>query len=487
MLDSMMDRRRLIGATIALSAVPALARAQPAADLLATAFVAAINEPLARKPFIAVHASEAGLKARPEAEWLEMMDKIRTTSGGVDFVRSWTGANSVRIRVKTRRQSFERDLVLFLDPKAPGKVSSLNIRPRPVRYDPGVPDKPMTREALRDAIAARVKFATDRDEFSGAIRILTPDGQVFLEAAHGIANRDTGTPIKTTDRFHLASADKSFTALLIGRLIDAGKLTLDTKIIEVLPAYANRDAAAKITVRHLLSHSAGLGMLFERKGYDKHKPNTTVTELLPYFWAEAPRYEPGTSSGYSNEGFLVLGAMVETLTGQTWYDQLAKHIYAPSGMTRSGHFTLDETVPGRAVGYLYGDDDIIGVGERQPNWAFQGYRGNSCGGGYSTVADMTAYLRALRAGKLVPATLVDLMTTQIVGGYGEYGLGFQVRAISGRKTYGHSGGGPGSGIDGDSWIVKETGWACSILGNYDSPFVKDLSRDIAIMVAAQEA
>ena len=487
MLSYLIDRRRLLCAVAAFSAAPALARARDTVDPMAAAFVAAVNDPAARKPFLAAYASEAGLKASPEAEWIETFDKVRAASDGVEFVRFWAGTNASRVRVKTRRQGLERDLIVRLDRDAPGKLSALALMPRPVQYDPGVTGKPMSREALRDAIAARVKFATDRDEFSGAVRVVAPDGQVLFETAHGVANRDTGTRIALSDRFHLGSADKSFTALLIGRLIDAGKLSLDTRVAEVLPAYANRDAAAKITVRHLITHSAGLGWLWERKGYDKRKPNTTVTELLPYFWAEAPNFEPGTKSGYSNEGFVVLGAIVEAVSGESWYDQLAKHVYTPAGMTRSGHFTLDETVPGRAVGYRYADDDVIGVGERQPNWSFQGWRGNSCGGGYSTVADMTTYLRAMRAGKLVSATMTDLMTTKAPGGLSDYGMGFQVRAVSGRTTVGHGGGGPGSGIDGDSWIVKETGWACSILGNYDAPFVQSLSRDIGTMVAAQEA
>lgn len=482
-MNDHLNRRGLLAAGLAASVLPSLARA--GGDDAARALAAAVNDPEARQIFLERWASAAGLKRRPPEVWTAALERVRQMSGGVDFLSVGVEPRAVVASVRTRRQGLVRQLVAVTDREIPDRLYWLVFSPRPTPYDQPLPAGPLGFAALHKAIDRRVTFAIDRDEFSGVVRIVAPSGSVFYEKAHGIANRDAAAAITAGSRFHLGSADKSFTALLIGRQIEAGKLTLDTRVADVLPTYANREAAAKITVRHLLSHSAGLGDLWSRPGYDKRKPNVTVTELLPAFWDAATAFEPGTRSAYSNEGFVLLGAVVEAVGGGSWYDQLAERIYAPAGMTRSGHFTLEEVVPGRALGYRFADDDLIGLGERRPNTVFQGWRGNSCGGGYSTVADMIGYLRALRAERLCSKATWDAFTVQAQRGLPDYGLGFQLRGASGRMTVGHGGGGPGSGIDGDSWIVKETGWACSILGNYDAPFVQDLSRDLRTLICAQ--
>lgn len=479
------DRRRLLAAGLAVAALPSAARA--AGGDVARDMVAAINDPAARQGFLDRWASPSGLQRRPPQAWFDMLQRVRIQSGGLDFLRTGEEARTVVAIVRTRAQGKVRALVALTDRDRPDRLYRLVFTAKPTPYDGPLPAEPMTPTALLKAVERRVAFAAERDDFSGAIRVLSPDGQVFFEAGHGVAHRDFDARITPATRFHLGSADKSFTALLIGRHVAAGRLSLDATVADLLPAYINREAAAKITVRHLLNHTAGLGDLWSRPNYDRRRMTERVAELLPMFSDAALAFEPGTRSSYSNEGFVVLGAIIEAVGQTSWYDQLADWVYAPAGMSRSGHFRADETVAGRAVGYRFADDDLLGLGERGLNTAFGGGRGNSCGGGYSTVGDMTAYLRALRAGRLATPAVYEQFTVQAPGGLPDYGLGFVVRPVGGRTAIGHGGGGPGSGIDGDSWIIKETGWACSILGNYDAPFVQDLSRDLRGMIAAQAA
>jgi CubicO group peptidase (beta-lactamase class C family) len=287
-------------------------------------------------------------------------------------------------------------------------------------------------------------------------------------------------------RFDIASMGKMYTAVSIGQLIDAGKLTLDTRLIDVLPDYPNKDAGQKITIRHLLTHSAGLGMLWERPGYDRKTPYARVTDLLPYFAAAPLNYEPGTRAAYSNEGYVVLGAVIEKLTGQTYWDYVQTHVFDVAGMKDSGFDRLDAPGPRKAVGWMFTADDPLGLKARVPNDGFVGYRGSSAGGGETTAADLVAFLKALRAGKLVSPATTELLTTKAKGSIRDYGMGFQVRAASGRTLKGHDGGGPNSGINADARIVWETGWAYAVVGNYDAPYAQALGGDIAAMIAAQE-
>lgn len=212
-----------------------------------------------------------------------------------------------------------------------------------------------------------------------------------------------------------------------------------------------------------------------------------MSDLVPCFWAAEPEFEPGTKASYANEGFVLLGAMIERVSGRSWWDELADHIYAPAGMVHSGHFRKDEAIARKATGYRFAEGDVLGLGARRANDDFVPYRGNSCGGGYSTVADMTGYLRALRAGKLLSPAMAEQMTARNTGGLRDYGMGFQHVAMNGRTVRGHGGGGPFSGVNGISGIVWETGWSYSVLGNYDAPFAQSLGEDIARMLAAQEA
>lgn len=479
-----LDRRRLLTAAAALTLTPAAALARTP-EAMGRALAAAVNEPTALDAFLDGFVSQQALARRPAAWWRETLGAVRAATGGVDFLGVREGAAESLVRIRTRRQGLERDLVAVADRRAPGKVWTLFAIARPTPYDAAVLDRPVPRADLRAAIDRRVRFAADRDEFSGVVRVVAPDGRAVYQRAFGVADRQRGAAVAADDRFQIGSADKSFTAILIGRLIEARKLTLDTRLIEVLPLWENRAAAEAISIRHLLTHSAGLGDLWSRPGYDKLKPYARVAELLPSFWGADPAFAPGTRSAYSNEGFVALGAVVEAVTGETWYDQLRRRVYRPAGMARSGHFLARSDFDGKVVGYRYPDDDVLGLSARQPNHDFLGYRGNSCGGGYSTVGDMTAYLRALRGGKLLPKARADAMTAAAEGGLPDYGMGFQYVAVGGRTVRGHGGGGEKSGIDGDSWIVWETGWACSVLGNYDSPFASALSADLKVMLAAQ--
>jgi CubicO group peptidase (beta-lactamase class C family) len=483
-----LSRRRMLAASAAaFTAAPMLARAQTPAGV-AESFVAAVDgDAAAREAWISTWMSPAGLKRAGREQLLATFEGVQRASGGLDLVSEAPGQRGPMITVRARRGGQQRTFDLRMDRADRTKVAGLPSLPMPTPYDQPLLAAPVGREALKSAIARRVAFNADRDEFSGVVRVVDPSGAVLLETSHGQADRAAGAANGPDWRYHLGSADKSFTAILIGRLIEQGRLSFDTRLAEVVPDYANKAAAEKITVRHLLTHSAGLGDLFSRPDYQRDKPIARVSELLPCFWAAEPDFEPGTKGDYANEGFVVLGAIVERVTGRPWWDELADHVYAPAGMAHSAHFIKGQPAARRAIGYRYADGDVLGLGPRRDNEAFLGYRGNSCGGGYSTVGDMTGYLRALRAGRLLSPAMTETMTRQNVGGLGQYGMGFQNIPMNGRTLRGHGGGGPFSGVNGFSGVIWETGWAVSVLGNYDAPFAQLMGEDIGRMLAAQDA
>ncbi|HYC97505.1 serine hydrolase domain-containing protein [Brevundimonas sp.] len=483
-----LTRRSMLAAATAapaLIAFPAMAQDGPL-DAIGRRLVAAINDPALDGAGLADLVASRSLQRRSAGDWLEQFARVRAASGGLEYVSSRQGPREVLVTVRTVRQGVERDLTTFASTAEPGRITDLFLLPRPRPYPRPLIAGPVPRPVLKTAIADRIAWAVEHDDFSGAVLVVAPDGAVLHEQAAGMANRDFSAPVAPDTRFNLGSADKMFTAVMAGGLIAEGRLGLDTRAVEVVPGFAGATGADAVTVRHLLTHTAGLGDMWSRPGYDRRDPNATVTELVRHFAGQPLLFEPGRGVAYSNEGFVLLGAVLEGATGETWYDLLARRVYAPAGMERSGHFTLDETVAGRAVGYRYLESDSLGIEGRRPNGGFLGWRGNSCGGGYSTTADMTAFLRALSSGRLVPDAITEMLTGPAPGGLPDYGMGFERRVVAGRTLIGHNGGGPNSGIDGESFIVRETGWALSVLGNYDAPFAGTLARDLGTMLAAQD-
>ncbi len=488
-------RRAFLAGALAAPALAALpAWAKGAVDLGPE--LAALFEPEAtdarRAAFWAERLSTAGRERWPLEAFQDEVRGVAELSGGVDLldVRHVPDGPLAQLsfRLWSRRQGLARWVRARVDRDEPERLLDFSDLPFPEIYDRTGPDGPVSRAGLAAEVERRVRYAVERDDFSGCVKVTAPDGETVWQGAFGLADRETGRVNTLETPFHIGSADKSFTALMIGRLVREGRLTFDTPLIEVLPDYANAEFARVCTIQHLLTHSAGLGGLFERPGWDGKRPFTRMAELLPAFAGEPPYHVPGTETGYSNEGFVVLGAVIEAVTGLSWFDLLAEQVYRPAGMAGSGHFRIDEQVGVKAVGYMYPEGDRLGFGAREANEVRQGYRGNSCGGGYSTVGDMTRYLRALREGRLMPPEQAAEFIAAQPGGLRGYGRGFQVRATpEGRTVVGHSGGGPRSGIDGYHRIVWETGWAVSILGNYDSPFAGEIGRDITRWLTYQEA
>lgn len=272
---------------------------------------------------------------------------------------------------------------------------------------------------------------------------------------------------------------KMFTAVAIAQLVEQGRLTFDTRLIDVLPDYPNGEAAAAITIRQLLSHSAGIRGPLDSEARAFTDDLERVSDDLARFAHLPLAFAPGTRSSYSNEGFIILGAVIERLAGRSWYDHVRDKVLVPAGMRDTAFDFSDALRPGTAVGYRYAESDPLGVRAREPNTPAERRRGGPAGGAYSTAADMMAFLNAFRAGRLTSPTMVEQLLVPAPNGMANYGLGFFVHPLpDGRRAVGHGGGGPNSGIDGAVYIIWETGWSAAVLGNYDAPAAQSVSASI---------
>lgn len=233
-----------------------------------------------------------------------------------------------------------------------------------------------------------------KDQFSGVV-LVARAGVPHFERAYGMADREAGRPNDLETAFNLGSINKFFTATAIRQLAAAGKLNVDSALARAWPDYPNQDVARRVTIKEILEHRSGIqGNSF---GAPPGKTRHEVRSLADYFelFKDQPlQFEPGSRQQYSNAGFIVLGLLVERLSGENYYDYVRRHIYEPAGMARTGWWPVDSLPANTAFGYT-GDS-----WPRTRNTAMLPGRGSSAGGGYSTAHDLLRLLNALREGKI---------------------------------------------------------------------------------------
>ena len=310
-------------------------------------------------------------------------------------------------------------------------------------------------------LKAHVERLAQADSFSGAV-LIAKDGKTLWSAAYGIADKNFGVPNKTDTKFNLGSMNKMFTAVAIAQLVERGVLSFDDPVSKWLPQVLQGDAGDKVRIKHLLSHTSGLGSYFtdEWNGASRARYRT-VDDFMVFAKKEALQFEPGTRWGYSNTGMLVAGKVIEAATKQSYFDYVRDNIYKPAGMVNTDAYELDLVTPNLAVGY---EREMTSDGPRWRNNIFRHViRGGPAGGGYSTVDDLLRFDVALRSGKLVGKKYVDLLTTAKPDlASPDYGYGFGV--FDGGKIVGHSGGFPGISANLDIYLTS--GYSVAVLSNY---------------------
>ena len=329
----------------------------------------------------------------------------------------------------------------------------------------------MTEADALKAVSARADKLASEHELSGAV-LIAKDDRVLFSHAYGLADRHRRIPNTIRTRFRIGSMNKMVTAVAILQLVEAGKVRLAAPLGTYLRDYPNRDVASKVTIHQLLTHTGGTGDIFG-PDFDAHRNELrTLDDYVKLYGKRQLEFEPGTRWAYSNYGFILLGAVIERVTGHSYYDYVHAHIYAPAGMTRSGSPPEDQAVSGRSIGYTRPPGTTAWV----PNTDTLPYRGTSAGGGYSTVEDLARLAHALLSHKLLSAHSTELLIAgKVKAGPGtRYAYGFEdARDADGNGWVGHGGGAPG--MNGDLRIYPKAGYIVAVLANLDPPAAQRIS------------
>jgi CubicO group peptidase (beta-lactamase class C family) len=286
-------------------------------------------------------------------------------------------------------------------------------------------------------------------------------------------------------KFNLGSMNKMFTAVAIAQLAQAKRLSFDDPISKHLPDYPNKEVADKVTIHHLLTHTSGMGLYWNEKFRAQREKLLTVAAHLPLFASDPLSFAPGEKFQYSNAGYMVLGAIIEKVSGQDYYSYVQEHVYKPAGMVETGFYEPGKEIPNLAIGYTRESDDGKQLDEARDNENIREIRGGPAGGGYSTVEDMVKFHMALRSYKLLNKEHTELVTTGKVDGPGgsRYGYGFGDNTSGGKHIVGHNGG--AQGIAANFEMYPELGYTVVLLMNTDPPATRPIIKGIRERIPAK--
>jgi D-alanyl-D-alanine carboxypeptidase len=318
--------------------------------------------------------------------------------------------------------------------------------------------------AFVTALRLRLATAAADGSFAGAVHVAYNDQPVFVGAC-GLADREQRIPNTLDTKFRVGSMNKMLTAVAIMQLVQAGTVELGEPISEYLADYPNADLASKVTIHHLLTHTGGTGDIFGSQFTANRLELRNTEDYLELYGTRALQFEPGAQHVYSNYGFVLLGAIIERMSGLTYDEYVATHILSPAGMTSTGAAPEDVVVPNRSLGYTRPGN----VGPWLSNASVLPYRGTSAGGWYSTVGDFSRFAAALKAHQLLDEAHTTLLLSGKIplGPVVQYAYGFIDRIQVGRRLVGHGGG--YSGMNGELSFEPTGGYTFVVLSNLDPP------------------
>jgi D-alanyl-D-alanine carboxypeptidase len=429
---------------------------------LAEALVAALStgDPATFEAFAQAHFAPVALQRRTPANRRQFLEQLHGELGRLTLVEVIaSGPSALRVKVRSANGQLTGVLALDLEPAPPHRILAMGVDVGQGGGDepPAKPLPPLpslagatNAAALAAALDPYLEKLAGADELSGNV-LVALDGHALYSRSFGMADRERAVANTPATRHNIASIGKKLTQTAIAQLLAQGKLRLDSTLGELLPDYPNRDAHPA-TVEQLVEHRAGIRDMFSLPPAPQAPRSNR-----DWFAVVAPApldFPPGTQNRYCNGCYVVLGEIVARLSGTTYEEYLARHVFAPAGMGATAFLGFGEGAPDQAMLYTRGPEGLRPPGFRT------GMRGSGAGGVYSTGADLLAFDNALRGYRLA-----DRKRTAWL-------LGSEEEASPGRAAggLGIAGGSPGT-----SAVLDSDGrWTVIVLTNRDPRLGEDL-------------
>jgi D-alanyl-D-alanine carboxypeptidase len=315
---------------------------------------------------------------------------------------------------------------------------------------------PELRQRIDSFVSARIAA----DAFSGVV-VHARNGEILYERAAGLADRERAAPMRIDTKLQIASATKLYTHIAILQLEQSGRLALTDTVGKFLPAYANAVVRSRVTIEQLLRHRSGVGSFWNAEFRARRDEIRSVNDYIALFQNDSLLFEPGTREMYSNGGYVILGAIIEQVTGMTYHDYVRERILWPAGMRSTLPRDTRVSYDTAAIGYTRQPG---GAAARRPNTAFAAGLSGPAGDHYSTVGDFLRLAAAIASRQLLDSA----RTTALLGA--RYARGTDFRA---------NGGGPGVNAE---FSIFPTGDVVVVLSNYDPPAATEVAAFIRALI-----
>jgi CubicO group peptidase (beta-lactamase class C family) len=408
------------------------------------------------RTYLEQNIAPSALKERPIEQRMAMYRQPKTDLATLELVKIIKeSTDAIKLVARSAKESW-LELTFEFEKSAPYKLLGIRIMRLDEPPDLNATTTPMTETEMLKELNSFMNGISVKDEFSGVVLLAKGDKPIFRKA-YGLASKECKILNRVDTRFNLGSINKFLTRIAIEQLAGKGALRLEDPISKYIPDYPNKEAAEKITIRHLLDMTSGIGDFFGEKYQSTPKDRIrTLSDYLLLFGDKPLLFEPGTNRQYSNGGYVVLGLIIEKVSGQTYFDYVRDNIYKIAGMENTTHLEADVPAENVASGYTNNWDENDHAGEpRHNNIYTRPARGSSAGGGYSTVDDLLKLVVALKENKLSASRASEEISQQGI-------------AIAG--------GAPG--INAEVETNPETNYTIIVLSNYDPPAANKVVRKI---------
>jgi D-alanyl-D-alanine carboxypeptidase len=416
------------------------------------ALVRALNNPSSDEweKMAQEHFSPGELRRHSAEARKQVFDNVRRDFGTISLGRVEGPDEPLRLHIKGSSGAIGV-IELQLEQDAPYRIDHLGVKIGGDDHDKSHPsvDAPpvnanMSNVQLTSALDTYFDGLVANGVFSGNV-LVAKDGKPVYEKSFGFADRANKRPNNSATRFNLGSINKTFTKTAIQQLSARGKLSLTDTVGKLLPDYPQETTRAA-TVDQLLHHTAGVadffGEEFSQSAKDHFRSNADYYQFVSSL---KPLYAPGARNQYCNGCYIVLGAVIERVSGMPYEKYVEENIFKPAGMFAAGPLQSDGIVPNVAVGYTQQN----GGRQLRSNVLMHGASGSAAGGGYATAGDLLKYAEALRHG-----SIPDVAASN--------GLGI-------------AGGAPGINA-----VLEQNGpWTVIVLTNLDPPAGEDVGRSLA--------
>ncbi len=370
-----------------------------------------------------------------------------------------------------------QDFQMRLDPEPPNKLKTIGFIAE-VSEPITLPNGSIEQKETLDWLNSYIQNLNSEYDLYGSI-LIAKGNNILLEKYFGFTDAEKTIPINSSSLFGMASGGKMFTALCVAKLVEEKKLNFDDQITKYIEGLSDKTKADKITIHHLLTHTSGVEQYWWGQKSEAFNNAVTINDHLKMVLDAGLKTDAGKEYEYNNSNYILLGAIIEKVSGKDYFTFVKENIFNKAGMNNSGYFNKEAKNVVSPLIRSEGKDKWVEV-ERGKG------KGSSAGGSFSNVSDMLKFSKALRSGLVVSIetlkNMIAVKNNNMVATE-DYGYGFIIQKFDNELSYGH--GGTAKGVNFEFRYFPNSDITVVIFSNQDNGAYDDLKRNTIKLITGE--